>query len=80
MMQISNCRSCGAAVLWAQTENGKVMPVDPAPHPDGNLVLTSIGGGFQVRVDKAAPGEKHRSHFVTCPNAEQHRRRTTTSA
>ena len=23
-----NCRSCGAPILWAETDNGKLMPVD----------------------------------------------------
>lgn len=33
------CRGCGAEMLWAITEKGNRMPLDPAPDADG--VFTS---------------------------------------
>jgi hypothetical protein len=64
------------------------MPVDPDPVPDGNLVLTPGGAAISSHdvplaavVDPAQPTlddpPRYRSHFATCPNADQHRRRTT---
>lgn len=33
----AHCRSCGAAVIWAETEKGKRIPVDPTPVEGGNI-------------------------------------------
>lgn len=53
------CRSCGAAIIWLKTSNGKNCPCDAATVADEDEV-------FDHR--------KHISHFATCPNADQHRR------
>lgn len=72
------CNSCGAAILWAITGLGRRMPVDAAPHPDGNLVMVydAAAGHWRAEVvsTDAAP-DLHRAHFVTCPDADQWRRR-----
>ena len=31
MSEYGTCRSCGAAILWAVTPNGKKMPLDAEP-------------------------------------------------
>ena len=52
----TECRSCQARILWAETPNGKKMPMEEAqPDADG--------------------ARRFQSHFQTCPNAQQHRRR-----
>ena len=57
------------------------MPIDPAPVPHGNLVLRDVGARtvavvvvplLQTLEERAMP--HYVSHFVTCPNAAQHRR------
>lgn len=77
------CKSCRAQIVWTTTSKGKRNPVDPTPVADGNLMLTQeydnrnatsysslvIGKGDVVK-DEAA---RFVSHFVTCPNAPQHR-------
>ena len=75
------CRSCGAPVTWATTVNRRRMPVDADPVPDGNLVLAYPSPGappLAVVVDPDAPmiddPPRYRSHFSTCPNADQHRK------
>ena len=58
---IGECRSCGARVVWGQTENGKNVPLSydhPAAKRDAD------GHAFE------AP-----SHFVDCPNASGHSRK-----
>jgi hypothetical protein len=85
---VSTCRSCGAAIRWATTVNGKRTPVDDQPVPDGDLVLSDpTPGAYAPNVAKyVAPDQpplfdveeppRFVSHFATCPNADQHRRRT----
>lgn len=86
-MRASACRSCCQRIVWTITEHGKKMPADFDPHPDGAFVLVP-------RVDEpeplarwvpwiergSLPGELHRSHFETCPNASQHRKKTAASS
>jgi hypothetical protein len=60
--------------MWALTDKGRRMPIDPAPAEDGNLVLT-LGNPNYVRVDPTWPGPKYRSHFASCPGAATHRRK-----
>lgn len=78
----SRCTSCDANIIWVTTAaTGKPMPVDVEPHPDGNVLLTErIGRSPLAEVvaagqDSLIPGEPlRRSHFATCPQADQHRR------
>lgn len=78
------CRSCGAGIRWALTAaSGALIPLDELPVVDGNLAVTRKGNGDLIaRVLKqgeaAGPHERRgTSHFVTCPNANAHRRRGT---
>lgn len=41
----ATCRSCGAEILWAVTENGKRMPVDAEPVPAGTILLRHLHVG-----------------------------------
>ena len=59
------CKSCGAAVLWAPTEKGKSMPLDPAPQK--RVVLGRTTGVAHV-LDTYLP------HWASCPSAAEHRR------
>jgi DNA modification methylase len=34
---VTACRSCGAEIRWARTFTGKLMPLDAAPNPAGNV-------------------------------------------
>jgi hypothetical protein len=73
------CRSCPAQVIWAVTERGKTMPVNVAPVPGGNVLLTEQYGRLTAVVvpAKRAFGRKdlRKSHFVDCPDAAKWRRR-----
>ena len=79
---MSNCRSCGAEIIWARTERGKRMPMDAAPvsnhaqsgvfvlremeNPDGPLVIAAWG------LENTEP--HYISHFATCPQNDSWRR------
>ena len=54
------CRSCGTQMVFLTTANKKLIPVDAATVKDGET-------DFDPKV--------HTTHFATCPQAAQHRRR-----
>jgi hypothetical protein len=59
---------------WYRTNFGKSMPVEPEPHPEGNVKIDVVSNIATV----VAPGSSaplYMSHFVTCPGAAAHRRR-----
>lgn len=82
----TRCGSCGAQMRWAQTEEGRSIPLDPDPVPTGNLIIKEVrhvGGRGPVltvrylRKTDTVPLEVARyvSHFATCPSAAEHRRK-----
>ncbi|HKE79039.1 MAG TPA: hypothetical protein VKB54_07010 [Solirubrobacteraceae bacterium] len=78
-MRTATCRSCGAQIVWAETEKGRRMPVDADPNPLGQIVLRGHGTtplAICGVPDDAYPGEpRYASHFQTCPQAGDWRRR-----
>lgn len=71
------CRSCRKPVLWAITQKGARIPVDPEPVPNGNIELRDDGNG-EIRSTTVKPDpsvRKYVAHFATCPNANNHRRK-----
>jgi hypothetical protein len=58
--RIVRCRSCRAMIIWFKTEAGRNMPVD------ADTVKPE---------DEEYEPPRHISHFATCPNADQHRKR-----
>jgi hypothetical protein len=83
---VSACRSCGATIRWATTVNGKRIPVDDEPVPDGNLVLSdpTPGAYAPTAAQYVAPEQpslfpepdppRFRSHYATCPDADRWRK------
>lgn len=81
----SRCRSCNAPVLWVavgpQGERSR-MPLDPDPTDDGNVRLegrftpsgaeaATVLGPLEAELED----ELYLSHFATCPDADEWRRR-----
>ena len=58
--RIVRCSSCRAKIIWLLTKNLKPMPVD---------------ADTVEPADSQFDRERHKSHFATCPNANQHRRK-----
>ena len=70
---MARCKSCGKPVTFAETVNGKEMPIEL--NDQGNLVL--VGHLIQhIPKGQAAPAGSQRyvSHFATCPNGPAHRK------
>ena len=81
---MATCKSCGAAIKWIKTTTGKSMPCDAEEvvyweNPNGAAVIVTPNGETlkaDLEGDVAtATGIGYISHFATCPNADQHRRR-----
>lgn len=77
----SLCRRCKAPVRWIVMTTGSRMPLDPLPHPHGNILLEqrNAAGAVHGRVLPlrdlpVLDAPAYRSHFVTCPHADQARR------
>lgn len=58
---VRQCSSCGADIVWFRTKTGNRMPVDEA---------TTKPTDAEHQLDL----NRHKSHFATCPQADQHRR------
>jgi hypothetical protein len=57
--RIVRCSSCNAKIIWFLTKKLKHMPVDAdTVRPE----------------DDELDLTRHKSHFATCPNANQHRK------
>ncbi|MFO1465830.1 MAG: hypothetical protein U1F35_05225 [Steroidobacteraceae bacterium] len=57
----ARCTSCGAEIVWFRTKKGNKMPVNEE---------TTLPTDREDQLDL----KRHKSHFATCPNSEQHRR------
>lgn len=73
------CKTCGARIAWAETKNGKQMPVDPDPVHfrigDGKEMFWMRGGEIvRGTRDDEATHIGFISHFATCPYADLHRK------
>jgi len=55
------CKHCGARIRWVSTVRGSPMPIDPEPHPRGNLRVTGAIARI-VHTDEAL----YITHFATC--------------
>lgn len=82
------CRACGKPMAFVQSATSRQMiPIDPTPVPNGNIVL-EVRGGQTVAVHKplgpddgvaAGPDDGtppcYLSHFATCTSPADFRRR-----
>ncbi|MDE9364567.1 hypothetical protein PZ938_03035 [Luteipulveratus sp. YIM 133132] len=66
-----SCQACGQSVRWVETQNARHMPIDPLPHPRGNVTLRRQGQGVVAVVhglqQLPLPDEAYRPHRATCP-------------
>lgn len=76
---MAKCDGCGAAIVWAETLDGKRQPFDREPDEKGNRVLLGRG---PVRPPLAIPSSNvvpcpeetlYMPHHAVCPDAERFR-------
>lgn len=91
-MSATNVCDCGARMRWATTLTGSRIPLDPEPVDDGTFLLVAAlePAGAPIAIPVAAIADDRimqlrqagprlfRSHFATCPNADDHRKRGST--
>jgi hypothetical protein len=62
------CKSCGAPILFALTENGKRMPLSKATE-QRRFIVETLSDGAEVCRSRLT----YLSHWSDCVSAEQHR-------
>jgi hypothetical protein len=69
------CRSCGAQIIWAETIAGRKISFDRGR--DGLTPVRSQGSMLEGdgRIVELIDTSINATHFQTCPDAAQHRRR-----
>ncbi|WP_300268295.1 hypothetical protein [Microbacterium sp.] len=76
-MREARCKSCGEPIVWAFTENGSSIPMNPEPvEPNGSgrfVVERDTMRAYAPLFDEGMP--TYISHFATCAHADLHRRR-----
>lgn len=77
--QISKCRSCGAAIIWAVTRNEKSIPLDAEPSPEGNVVLddlrnATVLGPLDLLLHDRDAQPLYMPHHASCPDGEEWKR------
>lgn len=80
---MSACRSCDAEIVWTtDVDSGKRAPIDASPVEKGNIILTSGNNGPESRVltkaqlaARPTTGGLYVSHFVTCPQRGEWRKK-----
>lgn len=79
-MNVTSCKLCKASIVFVQSEvSDKKMPLDSPPKKGVVLVVKATGPGasdetFARVVDVYTP------HHVTCPEADQFRKRKAKAA
>lgn len=71
---MATCKSCGKQIFWAKTVGGKMMPIDAEADEKGQLVVDNGVARFVSDAPTSRHRARHNSHFVTCPNADKHRK------
>jgi hypothetical protein len=76
---MNRCKSCQAEIVFAKVtgKSGRVrtMPFDAEPLPDGEWQVTGERAIYVGKEPSLFASDRHRTHFATCPNADQHRKR-----
>ena len=71
LARLHECRLCHAPIVFARLDTGKAMPLNPMPHPKGNVAVHLAGGnlhGFVISRDRL-PGptdQRMIPHYATC--------------
>lgn len=51
------CRRCGGTLRFIRTREGKAMPVEPVPNPDGNVAALKTSRGRYIDAHVIRPDE-----------------------
>lgn len=69
-MQTAHCRFCNELVIWATTENGKKVPLEPGAGWGGTYRVAEgqDGSVHAKRIPAGSPPspDRYRTHLATC--------------
>lgn len=71
--RVTRCRTCDAQIVWAVSTSDRAIPMDAAPAEDGQFVIVE-GVARPPELWDPPDLPRYRSHFVTCPDADRHRK------
>ena len=72
----AHCNGCGAELFFVKNENGKAEPFDRKPRRVLALAVDAVPDLLHItRKEKWVIATAHYNHFVTCPKADQFRKR-----
>jgi hypothetical protein len=76
---LRRCTRCDALIMWVVTHGGHRRAINPNPHPDGVILLETVGGELRGRVltgdELPAQQAAHVPHDRTCPRSPEAARR-----
>lgn len=78
---MAKCRSCGADIVFIGTPRGTMIPCDAQPvrfdpsERGDSKVVTESGNVVSAFISTKGMEKGYISHFATCPNAGEFRRR-----
>lgn len=65
------CKGCGRKIEWHPRADGKMVAIDPDPHPEGTL---AFGPGMKLQLmQRGAKPRMYRYHLSSCPNPDKAR-------
>jgi threonine aldolase len=79
MPEPTNCKSCGAAVIFVQSATtGNYLILNAQPDPKGNISI--VDGKAHVHrkddlFEEVSSFLRYLDHHATCPTVEQHRKK-----
>jgi len=62
-MGASECRNCGAPIIWAKSPSKRMVPADATPVPYGTMMPMDEGSWTYFIPDATV---RYRQHFATC--------------
>jgi hypothetical protein len=72
------CRRCVTEIIWLKhATTNKPAPIEAAPHPDGNLVISREKGLYRQATDEEKETARvegknlYINHFATCEFAKK---------
>ena len=66
------CKGCGKRIIFAENEDGAMVPLDPSP-PCYELQVQheASNAGYSSKLVAVRRETTYVSHYVTCPKADQ---------
>ncbi len=78
-VSVCNGPRCGREIRWAMTEQGRRIPLDYEPDPNGNVIIVNVGGKHRARIlsgrELPAQQQAWMPHHKTCIDSETYRAR-----